>query len=249
MAKHNKQPTPEEKYEEAAIELAVYRLLREDCENAAKPLDDETEKQLKQQYERTLPQRMALIDRETRRHALKHSLRKTIPQVLKIAVVIILVLNLGLTISVASSDTVRAYVMEFLVQVNDEYAEIGFFKTDTTIAVPEGWNGSCYPSYIPEGFTIKQLVHDDKMSLVLYQDQNNRHLTFVIYCNEMVVNIDSENAKASFIEIQGVKATAFETDTSATLIWQYGDQFIELQMTGTMSEVLIVADSIRNIKN
>lgn len=245
----DKQRTQEEKYEEAAIELAVYRLLIEERDKAAKPLDDETEKLLQEQYEHTLPQRMAMIDRETRRRALIIGVRNCAPRILKIAATVILLLNMGLTIAIASNSATRAYLMEFFVKVNDEYAEIGFYKTETSVTIPDRWTGNCYPTYIPEGFSIIQVVPDKVMSSVLYIDPNDRKLSFELYNMAARVNIDAENARMSCVTVQGVKSTVFEKDGKVTLVFPYGEQFVILHIEGTLSEIVAVAASIRAIKN
>ena len=235
-------PTPAEKHEEAVLELAIHNLLMKERDKAAEPLDETSETLLEEQYLRSLPQRMALIERETKHAHSRVKQRYGIARILKTAAVAVLCLNFALTVAVASNGTLRSYVFEFFIQTNSRSADIGFHVSDTTVDIPEGWTANCYPTYIPEGFELIQCVSIKSKNSALYTDPQDRLLSFTVYQRDTKVNIDAENAVISEIHINGVDATLFAKDTGNTLVWSYGDQFIVIYMKGTVDEIIKVAD-------
>lgn len=162
--------TPEENYETAALELAIYRMMQRDHDNAKAAFSPKDAKKLSQTAQKSLPHMLKLIDRQTRKLALHKTLRKQGFRILKTAAVIVLVLNMGLTIATAASSNIRAKVIEFLAEINDSYMVISFMTTDEELSVPETWTENYYPTYIPEEYSLQFINSQNGISEVEYAD-------------------------------------------------------------------------------
>lgn len=240
--------TPLENYEAAALKLAIYNQLMRERDEALKPSDAETEARVKEITARAMPKHMALIKRVLRKQAILKRLRGGMPRALKLAACVVLILNLGLTITLAASSAARAYMAEFLLKPNEKYTEIGFYETDANAVVPDGWTGACFPTYIPEGFEVAQVVSGDGGDVVTYINNNNRMFMFEMFSMNTRMNLDTEQAKTSFINIRGSEIIVFDKEGIVSMIWQFGDKFIVMHLSGTVDEATAIAESVRVIK-
>lgn len=240
--------TPEENYETAALELAIYRMMQRDHDNAKAAFSPKDAKKLSQTAQKSLPHMLKLIDRQTRKLALHKTLRKQGFRILKTAAVIVLVLNMGLTIATAASSNIRAQVIEFLAEINDSYMVISFMTTDEELSVPETWTENYYPTYIPEEYSLQFINSQNGISEVEYADAQANKLRIQI-CDITVINrINTENADISHTTIQEMKATVLQQPYGETdVIWAMGDRYFVV--TGYNFEtVQAVAESIKIIK-
>lgn len=240
--------TPEENYETAALELAIYRMMQRDHDNAKAAFSPKDAKKLSQTAQKSLPHMLKLIDRQTRKLALHKTLRKQGFRILKTAAVIVLVLNMGLTIATAASSNIRAKVIEFLAEINDSYMVISFMTTDEELSVPETWTENYYPTYIPEEYSLQFINSQNGISEVEYADAQANKLRIQI-CDITVINrINTENADISHTTIQEMKATVLQQPYGETdVIWAMGDRYFIV--TGCDYEtVQAVTESIKIIK-
>lgn len=240
--------TPEANYEAAALELAIYRMMQRDHDNAKAAFSQEDAKELSQTAQKSLPHMLKLIDSQTRKLALRKTLQKQGVRILKMAAAIVLVLNMGLTIATAASSNVRAKVIEFLVEINNSYMAVGFMTTDEEISVPETWMENYYPTYIPEEYSLQFINSQNGISEVEYADSQAKKLRIQI-CDITVINrINTENADISHTTVHEIKATVLHQPYGETdIVWAMGDRYFIV--TGYNFEtVQAVAESIKIIK-
>ena len=152
--------TPEENYEDAALELALYRMLRHEHEMVKANSSEDDEKETQRIAAESTPRIFALIERRTKRRE-GNSFKRQSARFLKAVACVVLVANMGLTIATATSAPVRAKVMDFLTEINASYMSMGFRETELEIDVPENWEGSYYPTFLPEGYML-QFSESDK---------------------------------------------------------------------------------------
>lgn len=241
--------TPNEKYEEAALELATYHLLLKDRNQATLPLDEADEKALEEQYWNSLPRYQKLIGKETLKQKSKEYWRREIVKILKTAAIIVLIMNFSLSIAAVSSNTVRTYLMEFFVRTNKRSTDIGFDITETFVDIPEDWTGKYYPAYIPEDYNLIQSISMKSMNAVLYMNSQEQILSFTVYSKDAKVNIDTEDMKLSNHNVHGIDAFMFSNESEATMVWPMGDEYIVLYMNDMTEDICMVAESVRVMEN
>ncbi len=243
--KPDKPLTPNEKYEEAVLELAAYNLLIKDRDRAAVPLDEADERALEEQYRNSLPRILSLIGKEIPKQKSKERRQREIIKILKMAAIIILVMNFSLSVAAVSSNNVRTYLMEFFVRTNKESSDIGFEITEAYLEIPDDWAGKYYPTYIPEGYCLTESISVNGMQSVLYMNSRNLILSFSIYSKDAKVNIDTEDMKLSNHNVLGIDAIMFSNESEATMVWPVGDEYIVLYMNDMTEDISAVAASVR----
>ena len=117
--------TPEEKYEESAIELAAYRLMLDERDKINSNISAEEKREIDEVADRSLPHMLEFIARQESAMRRRFQFRKQGLAIMKTAAMMVLVLNMGLTIAAAASSTVRMKVVEFLTAVNESYLSKG----------------------------------------------------------------------------------------------------------------------------
>ena len=105
--KNEKINTPEENYEAASLELALYRIMKRDHDAVKAAMSEGDEKELSQIAEEKMPRMLGFIDRQMRRMAVRSSLRRQGHRILQTAAVVVLILNIGFGTAVATSGNVR----------------------------------------------------------------------------------------------------------------------------------------------
>ena len=98
--KQEKMRTPEENYEAAALELAAYRLMQREQDDIDTPDDAAAE---------SMPRMLKMIDRQLTKKQRHARFWKQTVRVLKTAAMAVLVLNMALTIVVASTGKVQVW--------------------------------------------------------------------------------------------------------------------------------------------
>ena len=141
VIKHEQPKTPEENYEDAALELALYRMLQHEHEMVKADSSEDDEKETQHIAAESTSRIFALIERHTKRRD-GNSFKRQSARFLKAVACVVLVANMGLTIATATSAPVRTKVIDFLNEINASYMSMGFRETGVEIDVPENWEGS-----------------------------------------------------------------------------------------------------------
>lgn len=177
-----------------------------------------------------------------RRAARKAQIRRYVPKIAEIAACILLVVCIAAPLAVANIESVRASVVRFLTQINDEYAEIGIVEEGATIEVPDGWNGGYYLSYIPEGYQVEQVLL--RGVGVLYLNEASKALTFHEGDEHLTINIDSEDKVVTYESVNGETALVLEDEVGTSIVWSKGKDYFILQLDEPKEEALKVARGV-----
>lgn len=248
IAENETLKTPEENYEAAALELAIYRMLKRDCDDAKASLSREAAEELAQAAEKSMPRMLKLIDRQTRNIALRQMLQKQGFHILKTAAVIVLVLNMGLTIAAATSSDIRTRVVAFFEEINNSYMTMGFMTTGEELSVPETWMENYYPTYIPEGYSLKFVSSQSGISEVEYEDSQANKLRIQICDITAISRINTEEADVMQAIVHGMKATVLQQPYGEVdMVWAMGDRYFVVNGCN-YETVQAVAESIKIIE-
>ena len=197
--------------------------------------------QAEQAYARFM-QKWQAQEKGRRRAARKAQIRRYVPKIAEIAACILLVVCIAAPLAVANIESVRASVVRFLIQINDEYAEIGIVEEGATIEVPDGWNGGYYLSYIPEGYQVEQVLL--RGVGVLYLNEASKTLTFHEGDEHLTINIDSEDKVVTYESVNGETALVLEDEVGTSIVWSKGKDYFILQLDEPKEEALKVARGV-----
>lgn len=193
------------------------------------------------------PSALAAIRRSLRRDRARHALTKTLPRVGRVAAALLLVFYIGLSTAVATVESVRISFAKFIMNIGSEYAELGFDDTSVEYAeVPAEWPGSYYPSYIPEGFVLRET--DRNLWEVEFSDAVGNRLSFSELGPDTYTNIDTEDSELEFIELHGAQALVAEKAGRTFVTWSVDNRYFIVRLEGPRQEAIEIARSVRMIK-
>ena len=168
---------------------------------------------------------------------------------LQIAAVIIIVLFLAGGVAIATNQTIRVQLMKMLLHVEKEYTEIQLVEDETTsFDVPSDWQGTCFPSYIPDNMQIVQLLSD--VNHIMYRgiDDKSLKIIFSEHGSNTGVALDTENASVQPITVHGYDGHIAVKDNRFAIFWTDGINYYILRTWNLGEDVTIrIADSVKPI--
>ncbi|WP_312645079.1 DUF4367 domain-containing protein [Hydrogenoanaerobacterium sp.] len=206
---------------ENMIEVAV----QEHCDELADMLLPENRMASPHQFSAEFNKRTKkLVLAEKRQQNKKHNRKAA-----KKAAAIVLVAFIGLSVAAMSVEAVRTTVINFFVSVQDEYTSV---KADSTDSEPiqqisERFAGKL-PTYIPDGFIIKQVNEYEKSLGLTYEKNNGDKILFSIHMGANDVSFDTEDAQMNEIKINGKKAFISEKATGMVLLMFHNENAYQL---------------------
>lgn len=189
-----------------------------------------------------------LIKRE-KKEARKRQSRKYASR----AAVVLLMITLTGTILTFSVEAIRIRVFNMLLTATDTYTEIRFDEEVTShvsestrpnFVFDEKVAGHYYPTYIPEGYVLKESNDYGTMTNYRFEDEAGRTLYFDQSSLSGGMQIDTEDALVTHPVIDGDPAIMAEEDGQVILVWHNAEYAFTLigEMTG--EEALKIAHSI-----
>ena len=195
--------------------------------------------------------------RKNRRMQRLHRAGTIIPKLVNIAACIILLLAAATPVALANSATFRSKVLELLVEFDHEKGEAYFSLVPNeteAFNVPEGWHGSYFPSYIPDGFDIYDFDPFFPLASIELRDAASNQLFFDEYTEDTDMMIGTENTTISTVDINGFSAYLIEGPAadgvtwSVSITWQNDTNWFHVLSYGLPTEEAIaVARSVRRV--
>lgn len=183
---------------------------------------------------------------QERRQTRRARARRIISRAAEVAACFVLVMAIAAPLAIAKVDAIRVKVMELLVDVKDDHAELSFVEDeDAAFEVPAGWEGLYYPAYIPEGYKFLEL--DKLFDSAIYTNQTGKFLAFTEYNQNSLVNVDNEGAVVSYGEVNGSDALVLEKNGRIIITWSDSERYFVVEGYITKDEALAMAKSVRRI--
>lgn len=172
-------------------------------------------------------------------------------RIVKVAAFVFVFLSVSVSVAMAASPEFRAEAVRLLQTDQGEYTTLEIvIDPDAFADVPEGWEGSCFPSYIPEGFEVDEILSlPECCDVILSGKTSNLRVHFAEYGDSVVCNLDTENATMKEILIQGQMATMAIKEKTIHIYWLDGLHYHILSTNGLDENTAIeIAQSVRKIK-
>ena len=160
-------------------------------------------------------------------------------KVVMVAATIILVF-----VGMMSVGAIREPVVEFVYNIYEEFMEI-FFEGDTKNKITYRFS----LSEIPEGFVETQIMSEDSINVVRYENKQNGNIIELAQCitENISVSLDNKHGHIKILDINGEKVNVYIND--------YGDSYYAFWckesycITLTYSGVITVEDFTEIIKS
>lgn len=192
------------------------------------------------------------IHRHFRVQSYKKFFTKTLPMAAQFVAVMIAVITLAGGVAIATSHTVRVHVMQLLYQIEDEYTTLRMVEDESaSFDVPAEWQGSSYMSYVPEGYTLQQVVSLSDYYVADYADASTGKtgLRYLEFGMSFEANIDTEDAEISEVEINNYIGVLSVKGNDCSVFWCDGRKYYWLEIrNGSTEELLQIARSVVKIK-
>ena len=237
---------PLENYEKAAFQLALYEIALEEADLAV--TEENTSDDLEKVALASMPRMLKTIEKYTRRASYVRFAKETLPKVGRAVAAFALFVLLGGSIAIASSKTVRASVIEFLIRTTPEYTAVGFYQTEDVIEIPENWGANYYPSYIPDGFTVGQVYARQETSEIVLENEEGDCLFILFGSLSTQSRVDSENSEVVHVTVNGLDSMLITKEDMHRLVGQLGDEYYCISGKLPASEIIRVAESMVLIK-
>lgn len=162
------------------------------------------------------------------------------------ALIILGVFTLG-AVTVAASADVRIQLMQLFSRMTAEYTTLELIPVSEHLSVPEGWKGSYYMGYIPDGLSLAQCLPNE----VIYWNNGDIAVSVNFFEGTATssTNIDTEDARISSVTVQGVPAQMSEKGRRVMIWWAIKDRYFIVTTKGyDVNTALQVAENIKKIK-
>ena len=241
------------KCEDDLFRLALVKLEKKEAERLQAESetgnDEFSAEDMEDAFRRSLPRVERTIQSELRKQHILVFCKTTLPRVCNAIACVLLVLFIGATTALAVSKTARVYLKEFLINIEEEYTEIGFITdADTYVDVPEGWGGKYFMSYIPDGFDLIEILPGSMINNVCYINEAGDCLRFSEYASSVHGNIDTEGALVTLSTMNGQTMLRVEKEGNVTLAWAYAESYFIVSYDGRLQVAEEIAKAVVQIR-
>lgn len=159
-------------------------------------------------YSRFL-QKQREVEGKRRRASRRTRRKRRFSQAISIAACLVVLLGIAAPFAVAYVPSIRSRVLGLLLQFEADHVDVEM-REESAFAIPSGWQGLYFPSYIPDGYVLQRMSdHGETAELV---NAAGDILFFGEYVEGSSLAVDSEGAQRSSVEINGSTALVLEKD-------------------------------------
>lgn len=167
-----------------------------------------------------------------------------IPKGGRIVAAVLIVLMVGAGSAAAALQMASVGLLGMSAQSYPDHTSYSLTYTGKTIEVPESWEDSFYPAYIPEGFVYKESYFHG----VDYVDAKGNMLSYSENTMGAHISFDTENADVKAVQINGAEATLIKKEGWSTVIWSANNRLFVVDLKGEAEIALMVAASVTLIR-
>ena len=249
-------PPQDQPLDDLAYDLLGEMILERDTKRLLEELEQEKQSgdtaEMEAFYKRMNSRCLEQIHTYFRKKKIKRFFTKTLPKFGQVAAVFIATVFVAGTVAFATSKTVRVEVMRLLVSITDEYTALKLMKDEgASFDVPADWQGTSYPSFIPEVMEVSSVDSHPNNSFVTYRDIEfgENTLNFYEMADSTEVNIDTEDTTIRPIIIQGHSGFYAEKNDRAHVYWSDGQKTFILTTQDMGKETTIkIAEGVKRCR-
>lgn len=231
-----------------AFELDSARII-EQLEKETEQAFSDKEEQITQQamtsaYEKLHQQELNVTKnrRADRRH-------QRLMRAIEIVACVVLVIGISAPVAVASIETLRMRIVEFLISFNSEEESADVDPYDD-IVIPDNWKGEYYPTFLPDEIIAKE-VDPNITTKITYYLEDDQMIVFSENNDEVHVAMGVENESPSIMEINGYEAQVWEFNKEeyyTRIIWSIDERWFMLETRNLdLDGAYSIAESVRKI--
>lgn len=229
-----------EKIAELKIRLAFQLEFEEELEKTLAECEEansEPEKQITDRNAKILRE----IEAETKKRSSRNVGRRRTRRVGRIIAVAAILMTISCGSALAAiCGLVEAGILKFDIKVQEKGTIFELLQIKNKIDIPEGWQGKYYPTYIPEGYCIKNINEFG----VRYVDESGNEIGFSEKPYGRRNDIDTENALVSNETLNGIEAMVMEKNGRTSIVWNADDRYFVVEVHEGREMALRIAASV-----
>lgn len=200
----------------------------------------------------TQPQTLKTIRNALFRGKVKKVARQTLPRIGQAVAVMIAVLSISLSVAAATIHTVRVRVLEFLVNIEEQYTELSLHEDPArSFDLPADWEGNYYPAAMPEGFIVSSINNGIGSCSIDFVSTADKKISifFSEHTEGSFTNLDTEASQLSAEIVNGVAGLVSTKAEKTSISWSRDGRYFVIVCHGlTKEEALEIANSVIRVK-
>lgn len=209
---------------------------------------DHTEDDIERRYQAIRPglmKRIADADRQKRNGG--------VLRFAQIAAALVCIISLSAVTAFAAIPEFRKQIARLIITFADDgQAELRLLTTADHIEknVPEQWQGSYYPGWLPESFNAEVEYSDLKTTgHYLYMlSETGDYIDFGEYGDKSKSSINTEGMEITYTLINGSEAMELRREDYVSFVWSNDERYFELSGSIDRETLFKVAESIVKLK-
>ena len=168
----------------------------------------------------------------------------------KVAIAMLIALVI-LGAAVMTVEAVRGRVLNFLVDIQQEYTSFqlkdssNLENTITTI----NWHQSYVPTYVPDGYEVHAVTIDTRSRLIEFQNSQGESFTYMEVKQGNKPHLDTENAsELDTVSINGHEGTVIVKDSLVTVIWAMNDRILMIRGQISKGTAVKIAQGVKYVE-
>ena len=192
---------------------------------------------------------------DIKKQHIRRAAQSALSKVMRIAACLIIMLSLVVPLMFTASAEFRAQVLEMLIQFDSDRGEARFQfveRPTETVSVPTGWTGDFFPTYLPDGFEVAQLLED--FTLVRYQSGDTQIISFSENDASVSASSGTDDASITYIDINGSRGCVIDGYSregnvhAVSITWAINDRWFSLVTKNIETdEAIYIARSVKRI--
>ena len=162
-----------------------------------------------------------------------------------------------LLLAIPNVAVARDWVTKLVIESNPKYVTYYLQNQNTDNEIswknqgssPPGLlpEGTYYPSYVPKGMELMQLVFNVSDVSYYYQDVSDNFVSIDVMGSGSSMNVDNENLEEQSSEtVNGMQATSMSKLGVGSVIWSDGEHIFMVSTTLSKEECLRIANGLTN---
>lgn len=148
----------------------------------------------------------------------------------------------------------RQFITNFLIEITDTHSKIkisdseakGREKSLKNNKYRIKFDKEYSVNYLPEGYYAVEEIKQPSVLTVNFENEEGKKITFQQYLDHTVANMDREDAKEEYIDINGSAAILYTENNYRTIVWKANKNFLEIMANDiSREEIIKIAMSVK----
>lgn len=179
--------------------------------------------------------------------------KRTVKTRYRVAVVVAVAL-FAFNISVVSVPAMRQFITNFLIEITDTHSKIKISDSEAKEREKSLKNNKYRikfdkeysVNYLPKGYYTVEEIKQPSVLTVNFENEEGKKITFQQYLDHTVANMDREDAKEEYIDINGSAAILYTENNYRTIVWKANKNFLEIMANDiSREEIIKIAMSVK----